>query len=159
MKGIYSIDSSSSIRKSHENKEVQQLYQYMLDGEPLSETSERLLHTFYAPRGSAREKLMQFLSAVDHRDAKGASSLCADGVIWNTNTELYGAVCGKDAIECLIQEKMSKIVKGHVVEFPRHRAASPIEGTGIIGPDDSKCHFDVILDDDGLIKNLTRNPM
>ena len=36
MEGIYAIDSSSKIRKSHENKEVQQLYHDML-GSPLSD--------------------------------------------------------------------------------------------------------------------------
>jgi len=155
MKGIYNIDASKRIRKSHENEEVQQLYHDML-GEPLSETSERLLHTSHAPRGSAREKLSRFLSAADHRDAKQASSLCAHDVVWNTNTETYGAACGKDAVESLIQEKLPKVVKQCGEEFPRHRLASPIEGTDVIGPDGSKYRFDVILDKDGLIQRLTR---
>jgi len=157
MAGIYNIDSSSAIRKSHENKEVQQLYQDMLGGHPLSETSERLLHTEYAPRGSVREKLSRFLSAVDHRDAKGAASLCTDDVIWNTNTGLYGAACGKEAVETLIQEKLPKADRVCGEEFKRHRLlASPIEGTDVIGPDGSKHHFDVTLDNAGLIKTLTR---
>jgi len=138
-------------------KEVQQLYQDMLGGHPLSETSERLLHTEYAPRGSVREKLSRFLSAVDHRDAKGAASLCTDDVIWNTNTGLYGAACGKEAVETLIQEKLPKADRVCGEEFKRHRLlASPIEGTDVIGPDGSKHHFDVTLDNAGLIKTLTR---
>lgn len=157
MKGIYNIDSSSQKRKSHENSEVQQLYHDMLGGKPLSETSERLLHTQYAPRGSAREKLTRFLSAVDHRDAKGAADLCANDVIWNTNTGLYGAACGKKAVESLINDKLPKVENISGEEFPRHRLASPIEGTDAIGPDGSRHNFEVTLDDQGLIKSLTRN--
>ena len=85
MRGIYNIDSSSSIHKSHENKEVQQFYHYVLDGEPSSETSEKLFHTSYAPRGF--DAIL--IRAVDHEDAKEAPSLCADDVISNTRTELY----------------------------------------------------------------------
>ena len=84
MKGIYDIDLASSIRKSHENKEVQQLYKDVLSC-PLSETCERLLHTAYAPRGSPRDKLSRFLGAVDARDEQEASNLCAKNCIWNTN--------------------------------------------------------------------------
>jgi hypothetical protein len=49
MRGIYHIDSNSAIRKSHENKEVQQLHDDMFDGKLLSLVSERMLHTLYAP--------------------------------------------------------------------------------------------------------------
>ncbi|KAL7553239.1 hypothetical protein ACHAWF_016500 [Thalassiosira exigua] len=157
MKGIYQIDSSSAIRKSHENKEVQQLYQEMLGGKPLSETSERLLHTTYAARGSAREKLSQFLSAVDHRDGKGAASLCAYNVVWDTNTHMYGAACGRDAVECLIEEKLPKVLTVCGEELPRHHLASPSHGTDVMGPDGKQHHFEVTLDDDGLIKSLTRH--
>ena len=159
MKGIYNIDSSSTIRKSHENKEVAQLYQDMLGGNPLSETSERLLHTQYAPRGSAREKLSRFLSAVDHRDANSAVDLCSDDCIWNTNTAVFGAACGKDSIKSLIQDKLPKVGNRCGEEFPRHRLASAVDGTDVIGPDGSKHHFEVVLDGDGLIKSLTRSSM
>ena len=158
MAGIYNIDSASAIRKSHENKEVQNLYQNML-GKPLSETSERLLHTQYSPRGSARDKLSRFLSAVDHRDAEGAARLCANDVIWNTNTGLFGAACGKNAVESLIKDKLPKVERAGGEEFLRHRLASPSEGTDVIGPDGSKHHFDVVLDNDGLIKSLTRSSL
>ena len=156
MRGIYQIDSTSAIRKSHENKEVQQLYQDMLDGKPLSETSERLLHTSYAPRGSPREKLGRFLSAVDQRDGRGAASLCTDNVVWNTNMGMFGAACGRDGVEELIRDKLPKVIRGGGVEFPRHRLASPTDGTDVIGPDGSSHHFEVVLDQSGLIKTLTR---
>jgi NADP-reducing hydrogenase subunit HndD len=156
MMGIYHIDSTSAIRKSHENKEVQQLYHDMLDGKPLSETSERLLHTSYAPRGSPREKLSRFLSAVDQRDGREAASLCTENVVWNTNTEMFGAACGRDGVEGLIRDKLPTVVRGCGIEFPRHRMASTTEGTDVIGPDGSRHHFEVVLDEGGLIKTLTR---
>ncbi len=43
---LYSIDKDSSVRKSHENPEVQTLYSEFL-GKPLSEKSHHLLHTYY----------------------------------------------------------------------------------------------------------------
>lgn len=46
MKGIYSIDSSKEIRKSHENPYIQKLYREFL-GTPGSEKAHRLLHTEY----------------------------------------------------------------------------------------------------------------
>jgi hypothetical protein len=156
MRGIYHIDSTSAIRKSHENKEVQKLYDDMFDGKPLSHASERMLHTTYAPRGSEREILGRFLSAVDQRDGKEAASLCADNVVWNTNTEMFGAACGRDSVEALIRDKLPKVVRGCGVEFPRHRLASCTDGTDVIGPDNRRHHFEVALDKGGLIKTLTR---
>jgi NADH-quinone oxidoreductase subunit G len=158
MKGIYEIDSSSSVRKSHENKEVQQLYNDVLE-HPLSELSERLLHTTYAPRRSERDKLSRFLSAVDARDPDLAAALVSDDCIWNTNTEKFGAACGKDSIQCLIRDMLPKINKACGEEIPRHRLLSPVSGTDVIGPDGSKNHFDVVLDDHGLIKSLTRTSL
>ena len=156
MRGIYDIDASSKIRKSHENKEVQLLYDNML-GCPLSETAERLLHTSYSPRNSAREKLSRFLSAVDARDGEGAAGLCTDNCVWNTNTDTFGAACGKDAIEALISEKLPLMQKNCGEELRRHRLLSPSDGTDVIGPDGSKNHFNVVVDDSsGLIKSLTR---
>ena len=112
MMGIYHIDSTSAIWKSHKNKGVQQLYHAMLDGKPLSETSKRLLHTSYAPRGSSREKLSRFLSAVDQRDGREAASLCTENVVWNTNTEMFGAACGRDGVEGSIRDKLPAVVRG-----------------------------------------------
>ncbi|MDR1245749.1 MAG: [FeFe] hydrogenase, group A [Clostridiales Family XIII bacterium] len=46
---LYSSDTRSKIRKSHENPMIVQLYESYL-GEPGSEKAEQLLHTFYAVR-------------------------------------------------------------------------------------------------------------
>jgi len=50
---LYGLDRSKTIRRSHENPDVQRLYKDFL-GRPLSEKSHELLHTHYkakAPRG------------------------------------------------------------------------------------------------------------
>ncbi len=49
MKALYTIDHKEGVRVSHKNEQVQRLYEEFL-GEPLSETSHRLLHTHYAKR-------------------------------------------------------------------------------------------------------------
>ena len=128
--------------KSHENKEVQQLYHDML-GSPLSETSERLLHTSYAERGIPREKLSRFLSAVDARDDEGTSRLCTNDCIWNTNTDRFGAACGKDSIKSLIRDKLPKMPK----KCGEDQASSN---------DVNKWNR---YDGSGFIKSLTRNPL
>ena len=46
--GIYSIDKKSTIRRSHKNPLIQQLYEDFLI-EPNSKKSHELLHTFYYP--------------------------------------------------------------------------------------------------------------
>jgi NADH-quinone oxidoreductase subunit G len=50
-KGLYSEDSGTTIRSSHENPEVIALYKDFL-GEPLGEKAHHLLHTSYKPRES-----------------------------------------------------------------------------------------------------------
>ena len=47
-KGLYSDDEAQTVRCSHENPYVQQLYKDFL-GKPLSEKSHHLLHTKYQP--------------------------------------------------------------------------------------------------------------
>ncbi|HHW92195.1 MAG TPA: ferredoxin, partial [Firmicutes bacterium] len=49
--GIYEVDESLTLRKSHENPAVQQLYKEFL-GQPLGEKSHQLLHTTYTPRNA-----------------------------------------------------------------------------------------------------------
>ncbi len=49
MKGIYSIDSKDTIRKSHENPSIQRLYKEFL-GEPGSKKAHDLLHTHYTDK-------------------------------------------------------------------------------------------------------------
>lgn len=46
---IYQIDAANTIRKSHENMAVKQLYKEFL-GEPNSSKAHKLLHTHYTPR-------------------------------------------------------------------------------------------------------------
>ncbi|MCF8334016.1 MAG: iron hydrogenase small subunit, partial [Bacteroidales bacterium] len=48
-KAIYEEDADMPIRKSHENPEIQAIYNDFL-GEPLSHKSHDLLHTHYKPR-------------------------------------------------------------------------------------------------------------
>jgi len=49
IRALQKEDEGKSLRKSHQNPQVQQLYQEFL-GEPLGERSHRLLHTHYLPR-------------------------------------------------------------------------------------------------------------
>ena len=49
MASLYTIDSSETLRTSHSNPEIQQVYKDYL-GEPLSEKSHHLLHTHYIHR-------------------------------------------------------------------------------------------------------------
>jgi len=49
MKALYRIDENESIRVSHKNPEVTELYQNFL-GEPLGEKSHKLLHTTFTER-------------------------------------------------------------------------------------------------------------
>ncbi|WP_368293642.1 iron hydrogenase small subunit [Dehalobacter sp. TBBPA1] len=54
--GLYSLDEKMTIRKSHENSEVLQLYKdFLSPGEvkPLSSTSHHLLHTKYGKEVTA----------------------------------------------------------------------------------------------------------
>lgn len=48
-KALYSIDEAKTVRKSHDNPFIQQLYKDYL-GEPGSEKAHELLHTTYTPR-------------------------------------------------------------------------------------------------------------
>ena len=47
--GIYTDDERSTVRCSHQNPEIQQIYKDYL-GEPLSEKAHHLLHTTYHER-------------------------------------------------------------------------------------------------------------
>lgn len=49
MEGIYQIDSDRKIRKSHKNPDIIKLYEEFLE-KPLSEISEKYLHTSYKKR-------------------------------------------------------------------------------------------------------------
>jgi iron-only hydrogenase group A len=49
MKAVYNIDKTESLRSSHHNPAIQKIYRDFL-GEPLSDTSHKLLHTQYQKR-------------------------------------------------------------------------------------------------------------
>jgi iron-only hydrogenase group A len=49
IEGIYEGDEAMTLRKSHDNPAIKQLYQEFL-GQPLGEKSHRLLHTTYTPK-------------------------------------------------------------------------------------------------------------
>lgn len=49
VESLYKKDSAMTLRKSHENPEIQQLYKEFL-GRPLSSLAEEMLHTFYIDR-------------------------------------------------------------------------------------------------------------
>lgn len=49
IKGIYDVDKSMKIRKSHENPAIKKLYEEFL-GKPLGKVSHKLLHTSYSHR-------------------------------------------------------------------------------------------------------------
>lgn len=52
MGAVYALDERSTIRKSHENKEVEELYSELL-GEPNSHLAHELLHTHYRDRSES----------------------------------------------------------------------------------------------------------
>ncbi|MBP7653701.1 iron hydrogenase small subunit, partial [Candidatus Dependentiae bacterium] len=49
-KAIYSEDELLSLRKSHENPEIKQIYEEFFEC-PNSKISHKFLHTHYTPRG------------------------------------------------------------------------------------------------------------
>jgi NADP-reducing hydrogenase subunit HndD len=160
--GIYQIDADAIKRKSHENEEVQQLYKDFL-GHPLSEMSEKILHTQYMSRGSKREKVGRFFDAVDHRDGETVANLFTeDGVLKNMNTPEGRQVEGRDQIRSFV-DKLPPNVSTDDADptMPRHRFASATDGTDVIMPNGGpKLHFDIILDEEtGQIKELTRHEL
>ncbi|HNX28915.1 MAG TPA: iron hydrogenase small subunit [Syntrophomonadaceae bacterium] len=67
--GLYSLDESMAIRKSHENPEILQIYKdFLSPGEvsPVSETAHHLLHTKY---GKDIPGLIEQLNAHQHEAA------------------------------------------------------------------------------------------
>ena len=53
IEGLYADDKDCALRSSHDNPAIQQVYKDYL-GQPLSEKSEKLLHTRYKPRKTYR---------------------------------------------------------------------------------------------------------
>jgi iron only hydrogenase large subunit-like protein len=46
---LYNLDEARTIRKSHQNPDIQRLYEEYL-GEPMGHRAHELLHTYYYPR-------------------------------------------------------------------------------------------------------------
>lgn len=158
-KGIYDIDASAEIRMSHENEDVKKLYEDWL-GEPLSHTAEQYLHATYAERGSPREKLMRLLAAVDFRDGMVASHLFSEDGVWNTNHHVYGVITGREEISNFIKMRLPALPRLEPGERrPRHLMVDHSDGTDVVTPNGGKLHFDVVLDDNGLIKYLSQVPI
>jgi hypothetical protein len=144
MKGVYTIDERSSLRKSHLNPDVQKLYKEFL-GKPLSHESHKYLHTTYFPRGSLREKLAVFLDAVDRRDGKAVKELFEDTGIWDTAGPL--GIIPAQEVESVISN-MPRLV------HPHRLAAS--EGLNVIDSFGNLVHFDIELGAMGKIQTLRR---
>ncbi|MDD6811023.1 MAG: [FeFe] hydrogenase, group A [Lachnospiraceae bacterium] len=67
--GLYKKDEQMTLRKSHENPEIKQLYEEFY-GKPLSETAEKLLHTIY------EDKSMIFNKKGDKKMAQWKCKVC-----------------------------------------------------------------------------------
>lgn len=150
--GVYSIDERSTVRRSHENPDVQTLYKNHI-GKPLSETAEKLLHHSYAARRSSRDALARFLAAVDQRDGKAASALFDEEGVWKTNGPL-GTAETRQAISELITSRLPPAV---TETAQRHVFDDPYAGTVVHAPDGSKVQFRIVMNErTGLIRELER---
>jgi len=158
MQSIYSIDKGQARRKSHENEQVKQLYNELLD-HPLSHTSEKLLHTTFSGRYSDRELLGRFLEAVDQRDGKAAAKLFTDDGEWCTNTPVFGSVLGHEAIRETINSKLPAKKLGPLMF--RHRLEDPTSGF-VVNVGNEQVRFDMVSTGTGAqkkISKLTRVPL
>lgn len=55
MEGLYHRDSTMTLRKSHENPQIKEVYEAFY-GQPLSEIAEKMLHTTYTDRSNVIQK-------------------------------------------------------------------------------------------------------
>jgi NADH-quinone oxidoreductase subunit G len=157
---IYGIDSRAPRRRSHENPSVQALYAEEL-GHPGSPMARELLHTAFAPRGSARSLLMRFLDAVDRRDADAAARLFhADGA-WITNSDV-GNAQGAAEVAQLIR-RLPPRAQGAALARHRMAVAASMDDLTVLTPAGDRCRFELELapvQGDGpptLIKRLVRH--
>jgi NADP-reducing hydrogenase subunit HndD len=136
---VYGVDASAPRRRSHENRDVQTLYETEL-GQPNSHTAHTLLHTTYAPRRSKRSLLMRFLDCVDRRDGEEAARLFHREGVWSTASAL-GVARGTDQIAALINEQLPQQKLGPRIR--RHRMAKAAKGDDltIVAPDGTRCRF------------------
>eukprot|EP00457_Paulinella_chromatophora_P002405 gb/GEZN01002410.1/.p1 GENE.gb/GEZN01002410.1/~~gb/GEZN01002410.1/.p1 ORF type:complete len:769 (-),score=79.83 gb/GEZN01002410.1/:163-2469(-) len=146
-KGIYQIDELSVRRKSHENQDVINLYKRFLS-HPLSHESERLLHTTYYPRRSARNVLARLLDAVDRRDHKAAAKLFTPGAVWLDGPADTSPQEMKRYLETLPPNPGG-------ANMQRHRFCDPSAGLQVTTPLGTVLTFEVHFDSHtGLIKKL-----
>ena len=135
------MDANAPRRRSHENRDVQTLYETELTG-PNSEAAHDLLHTEYAGRRSARSLLMRFLDCVDRRDGEAAAQLFHPEAVWSTASP-FGDIEGASNIEAFIRTRLPPRLYGP--HYKRHRMAGAGEGEfTVLTPDGEACRF--ILD-------------
>ncbi len=161
MQAIYDIDKNSTRRRSHENPDIQTLYETQLHS-PNSPRAHELLHTSYAARNSKRLLLMRFLDCVDRRDGQGASSLFTEDAHWST-ASAFGEIQGRKNIEDFINQQLPPRQYGP--QFARHRmlSTSDIDDLSVLTPGGEHCRFSMEVETlhKGpttymLIKNLLR---
>lgn len=138
-RAIYQVDADAPRRRSHENADVQRLYETEL-GEPGSDTARALVHAAYAARGSKRLLLMQFLDAVDRRDGESAASLFHPDGVWST-ASAFGEIRGAENITAFINATLPP--RRYGPQHMRHRlaAAANVEDLGVITPNGERCRF------------------
>ncbi|MFG6489191.1 [FeFe] hydrogenase, group A [Roseateles sp. BYS78W] len=156
---IYTLDGAAPRRRSHENLSVQALYAEAI-GEANGVAAQALLHTAYAPRGSARSLLMRFLDAVDRRDAHTAASLIHPDGDWITGADL-GEAHGPIEVAQLIG-KLPPRDEGEAIARHRMAVAASLDDLTVITPAGECCRFELELEtapgtgSPPLIKRLVR---
>eukprot|EP00051_Salpingoeca_urceolata_P008069 m.103204 g.103204 ORF g.103204 m.103204 type:complete len:781 (+) comp15563_c1_seq1:123-2465(+) len=153
--GVYSIDQRKTVRRSHENAEIQRLYRDFL-GAPLSDTAEDLLHTTYAPRHSPRDLVGRFVAAIDRRDGRAAAALFEpDGVLEVGHSQV---LVGPDAIGSYVETELDP----QPVPPPqrRHTFAEPASHDSLVvnAPNGRTYGFDAQLGPNGRIARLVSSP-
>lgn len=139
MQAIYDIDKNSTRRRSHENSDIQTLYETQLHS-PNSPRAHELLHTSYAARNSKRLLLMRFLDCVDRRDGRGASRLFTEDAHWST-ASAFGEIQGSQNIEAFINKELPPRQYGP--QFARHRmlSTSDIDDLSVLTASGERCRF------------------
>jgi NADH-quinone oxidoreductase subunit G len=139
MEAMYEIDRLAPRRRSFENRSVQALYGTEL-GAPDSPAAHALLHTSYAARNSARLLLMQFLDAVDRRDAEAVGRLFDVEGVWST-AAAPGVLRGRSSIEDFVRTRLPprRFGPAHV----RHRmvSAAGVDDLTVLAPNGELCRF------------------
>jgi iron-only hydrogenase group A len=144
MRAIYELDKKTPRRSSHENRDVQKLYENELKG-PKSTALHALLHTSYAARNSKRSLLMRFLDCVDRRDGKGAASLLHKDALWVTASP-FGDISGAINIEEFISRQLPPRKYGP--DFARHQMenSTEIDNFEVVTPTGETCSFRVEIE-------------